>query len=75
MYCETWSFTFNVTMTNLLILLMGIMLRHLGQLDDAFCDSAMKLVFNLALPFLLFFSVVTSQQSIAAHLPMILYGA
>lgn len=35
----------------------------------------MKLVFNLALPFLLFFSVATSQQSIATHLPMILYGA
>lgn len=72
---DTWSFAFNVTMPNLLIQLMGIRLRRLGQLDDAFCDSAMKLVFNLALPFLLFFSVATSQQSIATHLPMILYGA
>lgn len=72
---ETWSFAFNVTMPNLLILLIGMGLRRLGQLDDVFCDSAMKLVFNLALPFLLFFSVATSQQSIAAHLPMILYGA
>lgn len=62
-------------MPNLFILLIGMGLRLLGQLDDAFCDSAMKLVFNLALPFLLFFSVATSQQSIATHLPMILYGA
>ena len=72
---EIWSFAFNVTVPNLLILLIGMGLRRLGQLDDAFCDSAMKLVFNLALPFLLFFSVATSQQSFAAHLPMILYGA
>lgn len=72
---ETWSFAFNVTMPNLLILLIGMGLRRLGQLDDTFCDAAMKLVFNLALPFLLFFSVATSQQSIATHLPMVVYGA
>lgn len=51
---ETWCFACNVTMPNLLILLIGMGLRRLGPLDDAFCDSAMKLVFNLALPFLLF---------------------
>ncbi len=72
---ETWSFAFNVTMPNLLILLIGMGLRRLGQQDDAFCDSAMKLVFNLALPFLLFFSVATSQphshskRNKVTHLP------
>lgn len=72
---EIWHFAFNVTMPNLLLLLLGMGLRRLKQLDDAFCDAAMKLVFNLALPCLLFFSVASSQQDASQHLPMILYGA
>lgn len=71
---ETWEFAFHVTMPNLLLLLLGMGVRRLNLLDDAFCDSAMKLVFNLALPCLLFFSIATNQQSIANHLPMMIYG-
>lgn len=72
---EIWSFAFNVTMPNLLILLLGMALRRFGLLDDAFCDSAMKLVFNLALPCLLFFSVATNHQPMMEHLSIMLYGA
>ncbi|PWC11077.1 transporter [Brenneria roseae subsp. americana] len=71
---ETWSFAFHVTMPNLLLLLIGMGLRRLSLLDDVFCDSAMKLVFNLALPCLLFFSIATNHQSITEHLPMMIYG-
>ncbi|MCV9880080.1 AEC family transporter [Brenneria izbisi] len=71
---ETWSFAFQVTMPNLLLLLLGMGMRRLNLLDDGFCDSAMKLVFNLALPCLLFFSIATNQQSMADHLPMMIYG-
>ncbi|MBJ7223884.1 MULTISPECIES: AEC family transporter [unclassified Brenneria] len=71
---ETWSFAFNVTMPNLLMLLMGMALRKIGMLNDAFCDSAMRLVFNLSLPCLLFFSVATNHQSIIEQLPLVIYG-
>ncbi|MCG8709425.1 AEC family transporter [Brenneria sp. 4F2] len=71
---ETWSFAFNVTMPNLLMLLLGMAMRKIGLLNDAFCDSAMRLVFNLSLPCLLFFSVATNHHSFMAQLPLVVYG-
>ncbi|QQG29744.1 AEC family transporter [Pectobacterium carotovorum] len=71
---ETWSFAFNVTMPNVLMLLLGIVLRKLNLLNDAFCDTAMRLVFNLSLPCLLFFSVAGNHQSFASQWPLVVYG-
>ncbi|RLM26366.1 transporter [Brenneria alni] len=71
---ENWSFAFNVTVPNLLMLLLGIALRKLNMLNDDFCDSAMRLVFNVSLPCLLFFSVATNHQSIMEQLPLVIYG-
>ncbi len=72
---ETWSFAFSVTMPNLLMLLLGMVLRRVGLLDDRFCDSATRLVFNLALPCLLFFSIASNHPQLDEHLPLALYGA
>lgn len=71
---ETWSFAFNVTMPNLLMLFMGIALRKLNLLNDAFCDTAMRMVFNVSLPCLLFFSVASNQQSFVSQWPLVVYG-
>ncbi|KHN49855.1 AEC family transporter [Pectobacterium fontis] len=71
---ETWSFAFNVTMPNVLMLLLGIALRKLNLLNDAFCDTAMRVVFNLSLPCLLFFSVATNHQSFSEQWPLVVYG-
>lgn len=72
---ETWSFAFSVTMPNLLMMLLGVLLRRVGLMDDRFCDGATKLVFNLALPCLLFFSVATNHVSLLDNLPLVVYGA
>ncbi|UYA61411.1 putative AEC family malate permease [Pectobacterium sp. F1-1] len=71
---ETWSFAFNVTMPNVLMLLIGIALRKFNLLNDAFCDTAMRVVFNLSLPCLLFFSVAGNHQSFASQWPLVVYG-
>ncbi|MEC5343072.1 AEC family transporter [Brenneria populi] len=71
---ENWSFAFNVTVPNLLMLLLGIALRKLNLLNDDFCDSAMRLVFNVSLPCLLFFSVAANHQPIIEQLPLVVYG-
>ncbi|MDX6915780.1 AEC family transporter [Pectobacterium carotovorum] len=71
---ETWSFAFNVTMPNVLMLLIGIVLRKLNLLNDAFCDTAMRVVFNLSLPCLLFFSVAGNHQSFSEQWPLVVYG-
>lgn len=75
MFWETLSFAFSVTVPNLLMMLLGIVLRHLRLMDDRFIDSASKLVFNLTLPCLLFFSVATSQPQLRDNFPLVIYGA
>lgn len=72
---ETWSFAFNVTVPNLLMMLLGILLRHWRLMDDRFVDGATRLVFNLALPCLLFFSIATNHPQLLGNLPLVLFGA
>ena len=71
---ETWGFVFGVTLPNLLLLVLGIFLRRTGLLSDNFCAGASRLVFLLALPCLLFFSVSGHPLPLAANLPLALYG-
>lgn len=71
---ETWHFAFSVTVPNLLMLLLGVLLRRLRLIDDAFCDSATRLVFSLSLPCLLFFSLAAHPPSPGEHLAFALYG-
>ncbi|SFD07115.1 AEC family transporter [Pragia fontium] len=72
---ETWSFAFSVTVPNLLMLIIGILMRGFRLVDDNFCDAASRLVFNLALPCLLFFSIATNHSSFQQYAPLMLYGA
>ncbi|AKJ42968.1 auxin efflux carrier [Pragia fontium] len=72
---ETWSFAFSVTVPNLLMLIIGILMRGFRLIDDNFCDAASRLVFNLALPCLLFFSIATNHSSFQQYAPLMLYGA
>lgn len=71
---ETWSFVLGVTMPNLLLLLIGALLRRTGLLNDTFCEGASKVVFVLALPCLLFFSVASHPIPFSENLPLALYG-
>lgn len=72
---ETWSFAFSVTVPNLLMLLLGILLRHLRLMDDRLIDGASKLVFNMALPCLLFFSIATNHPRLSDNLALVVFGA
>lgn len=72
---ETWSFAFSVTVPNLLMLIIGIFMRRFRLIDDNFCDSASRLVFNLALPCLLFFSIATNHSSFQQNIPLMIFGA
>ncbi|STQ45864.1 auxin efflux carrier [Ewingella americana] len=63
MFWETWSFAFGVTVPNLLILILGMWLRRTGLMDDSFNEKASRLVFNIALPCLLFFSVAQGHDT------------
>lgn len=71
---QTWSFALGVTVPNLLLLVLGIFLKRVNIMDDHFCDKASRVVFNVALPCLLFFSVSTHNSEAGHNLPLAVYG-
>lgn len=69
------EFSFSVTGPIFVILLLGVWLRHVGMLTDAFVEAGSRLVFNVALPALLFISISATSFEQAANPGLILYGA
>lgn len=53
-FLDATLFALNVTLPSALMLGIGVMLRRTGQLDPEFAAKASRLVFNYALPLLLF---------------------
>ena len=53
------EFSFSVTGPIFVILVLGVWLRRRGMLTDAFVEAGSRLVFNVALPALLFISIST----------------
>lgn len=72
---ESWDFAFGVTLPNLLMLLLGVFLRYSRLIDEPFCDKATRLVFTVALPCLLFFSITTNHSDITPHITLAMYAA
>lgn len=54
---DTLSFALNVTGPIFLVVLLGALLKRFGIIDDPFVEKASRLVFHVALPALLFFSI------------------
>lgn len=71
-FLSSLIFSVNVTLPTLLLLLIGMVLRRRQFLDDAFCEKATRLIFNLTLPLLLFFNVYGSKIDYADQLPLII---
>ena len=74
-FIQTLSFAFSVTGPIFMILALGVWLKRIGMLNDAFVESASKLVFNVTLPALLFISISQTSLSESANLAIIAYGA
>ena len=68
------EFSFSVTGPIFVVLLLGVGLRRIGMITDAFIDAGSKLVFNVSLPALLFISIATTDFNDAANAGLILYG-
>ena len=73
-FLENLSFSLSVTGPILVILILGVVLRRIGILTDAFVQAGSRLVFNVALPTLLFISISTTDFDQAANAGLILYG-
>lgn len=74
-YLAALEFSLLVTLPIFLIVLLGLLLRRTGQIDDAFVGVASKLVFNICLPVLMFFAIVESDVSLVRHWRLASYAA
>lgn len=57
-----------------MLLGLGVWLRQLGMLNDAFVNSGSEVVYKIALPSLLFVSVLKADIGETANLPLVGYG-
>lgn len=67
-------FAIGIVLPNLLLMLLGFVLRRNDAITEHFVDIASKLVFNYCLPCLLFFSVLKSDVNYAQQIPLLSAG-
>jgi predicted permease len=71
---EQFLFALNVTAPILILLILGIVFRRTGFIDEHFISIANSFVFNITLPCMLFFSLATTPLSQSADIPLFLFG-
>jgi predicted permease len=71
---QALQFAAGITLPIFIVLFMGTLLKRLGQLDDAFIATASRLSFNVALPALLFLSIVRADIDLARNMALVFYG-
>ena len=74
-FLEVLEFSFSVTGPIFIIIALGVWLMRVGLIDSAFVESGSRLVFNVALPALLFISISQTRFERAANVELILFGA
>ncbi len=71
---DNLQFALSVTGPIMLVLLLGIALKRGGLITDAFIDVGSKLVFNVALPALLFITIAQTHFEQTANLNLVMAG-
>ncbi len=73
-FLDTLVFSFSITGPIFVVLALGVILSRKGMINDNFVDIGSKLVFNITLPSLLFISIIKTDLSQTANLPLIGIG-
>lgn len=71
---DSFMFSLSVTAPIFIVLILGIYLKHINFINDEFINVSSKLVFNIALPLLLFLTIVKTPLSEVNNFPLILYA-
>ena len=74
MFFESLQFSLSVTFPAIFMLILGMILRRKKMVDDHFCLVASKLVFNIALPALLFINIVKHPADYGSQMWLISAG-
>ncbi|MDP5030388.1 AEC family transporter [Paraglaciecola sp.] len=70
MIVESLFFAIDVTLPISLIIVLGVVLKRIGWINDEFAQVGSRLVFNLTLPALLFVNIATTD--LTSHFPLFL---
>ncbi len=68
------QFSLSITGPICLMLLLGILFKRIGLINENFIEVASKLVFQVTLPAMLFLSIVVSEHDFSASSRFITYG-
>lgn len=71
---QSMIFTSGMLLPNLILMILGFFLKQQEKISQSFIDTASQLVFNYALPCLLFFSILKSNVDYHAQIPLISAG-
>lgn len=71
---EIFVFSANCSLPICLMLMLGVLLKRIALINDAFIDVASRLVFQVTLPTLLFLSIISSEHDFAHSTKLITYG-
>ncbi|TXR54544.1 AEC family transporter [Reinekea thalattae] len=67
-------FSLQITLPIALVVVLGVYFKRLGWINEAFNQSASKLVFNVGLPSLLFINIVSADTTEHIDWTIIVYG-
>jgi len=73
-FLDSFVFSLSVTAPIFLILLLGIYLKRINFINDEFIDVSSRIVYTLALPALLFFTIIKTPIAEVSNMPLIIYG-
>ncbi|WP_413282808.1 AEC family transporter [Vibrio sp. MA40-2] len=73
-FIDQLLFSASITGPICLMLLLGVILKRIGLINDEFIDVASKLVFQVTLPALLFLSIIGSEHDFSNSTAFIGYG-
>lgn len=71
---DSLQFSIGVTLPTILLMLFGIFLRRRKFIDDVFCNTASKVVFNFTLPIMIFFNMLKSPLDFSSQANLIATG-
>ncbi|MBD1564817.1 AEC family transporter [Vibrio sp. S12_S33] len=71
---EQLLFSASITGPICLMLVLGVILKRTGLINDNFIDVASRIVFQVTLPTMLFLSIVKSEHDFASSATLVIYG-
>ena len=73
-FLTAFHFSIGVTLPTVFLLLFGLFLQRTNQINGAFSQAASKLMFNWALPALLFFAILESTVEFSGQIKLLAAG-